>query len=83
MIVQRLRRRTDYTGTETWLSLTAGGDAARLESVYELGVRALVTNRELPELLRFKGATESASSKTGQQLFEQSPNATRDQAEAR
>lgn len=52
---QRLRRRTDYVGTETWISLTAPGDAARLDGVRELGVRALVTNRELPELLTFGG----------------------------
>jgi type VI secretion system protein ImpG len=52
---QRLRRRHEYTGTESWISLTAPGDAARLDQVHELSVRALVTNRELPELLTFKG----------------------------
>ncbi len=52
---QRLRRRHEYTGTETWVSLTAPGDATRLDEVHELGVRALVTNRELPELLTFRG----------------------------
>ena len=52
---QRLRRRTDYVGTETWISLTSPGDASRLDSVSELAVRALVSNRELPELLTFKG----------------------------
>lgn len=52
---QRLRRRTEYVGTETWLSLTAPGDATRLDDVRELAVRALVTNRELPELLQFRG----------------------------
>lgn len=52
---QRLRRRGEYTGTETWLSLTAPGDASRLDGVEELSVRALVTNRELPELLTFSG----------------------------
>lgn len=55
---QRLRRRTDYLGSETWISLTTPGEASRLEEVYELGVRALVTNRELPELLRFGGRTD-------------------------
>lgn len=55
---QRLRRRTDYLGTETWLSLTAPGDAASVDRISELAVRALVTNRELPELLRFGGATD-------------------------
>ncbi|MEG3088568.1 type VI secretion system baseplate subunit TssF [Sphingomonas sp. PB4P5] len=52
---QRLRRRQEYVGTESWISLTAPGDAARLDDVHELGVRALVTNRELPELLTFRG----------------------------
>lgn len=52
---QRVRRRTEYVGTETWLSLTAPGDAARLDNIQELSVRALVTNRELPELLQFRG----------------------------
>jgi type VI secretion system protein ImpG len=52
---QRLRRRGDYVGTETWLSLSAPGDPTRLEDIHELAVRALVTNRELPELLTFKG----------------------------
>jgi type VI secretion system protein ImpG len=55
---QRLRRRTDYLGTETWLSLTAPGDAAAVDRIHELAIRALVTNRELPELLRFGGATD-------------------------
>ncbi|WP_260598937.1 type VI secretion system baseplate subunit TssF [Sphingomonas endolithica] len=52
---QRLRRRQEYVGTESWISLTAPGNAARLDDVHELGVRALVTNRELPELLTFRG----------------------------
>jgi type VI secretion system protein ImpG len=52
---QRLRRRNDYVGTEAWLSLTAPGDAARLDTISELAIRALVTNRELPELLQFRG----------------------------
>lgn len=52
---QRQRRRTDYVGTETWISLTAPGDSSRLERVTELAVRALVSNRELPELLTFRG----------------------------
>ena len=50
---QRLKRRTDYVGTETFLSLTSPGEAARLDDVYEVSLKALVTNRELPELLRF------------------------------
>lgn len=52
---QRVRRRTEYVGTETWISLTAPGDAGRLDDIKELGLRALVTNRELPELLQFRG----------------------------
>ena len=52
---RRLRRRGEYTGTETWIALTSPGDAARLDGVDELAVRALVTNRELPELLTFRG----------------------------
>ena len=52
---QRLRRRTEYVGTETWISLTAPGDAARMDDIQELSVKALVTNRELPELLTFRG----------------------------
>ena len=55
---QRLRRRTDYVGVETWMSLSTTGDAGRLDEVHELAVRALVTNRELPELLRFGGRTD-------------------------
>jgi type VI secretion system protein ImpG len=52
---RRLRRRGEYTGTETWISLTAPGDATRLDEIDELAVKALVTNRELPELLQFRG----------------------------
>ncbi|WP_326523445.1 type VI secretion system baseplate subunit TssF [Sphingomonas sp.] len=52
---QRLRRRGEYTGTDTWISLTAPGDATRLDDIHELAVKALVTNRELPELLSFRG----------------------------
>ncbi|MDP3908211.1 type VI secretion system baseplate subunit TssF [Novosphingobium sp.] len=52
---QRLRRRSDYLGTETWLSLTSPSNPERLDAITELGVRALVTNRELPELLTFRG----------------------------
>jgi len=55
---QRLRRRSDYLGTETWISITSPGDAARLDDIHELAVRALVTNRELPELLKFGGGSD-------------------------
>lgn len=50
---RRLRRREDYTGTETYISITSPGDPARLETIHDMSVRALVTNRELPELLEF------------------------------
>lgn len=55
---QRSRRRTDYLGTESWISLTAPGDAVRLEDVRELAIRALVTNRELAYRLRLDGVTD-------------------------
>jgi type VI secretion system protein ImpG len=55
---QRIRRRTDYVGTETYLSLAAPGRPELLDDIQELGVRALVTNRELPELQRFDGRNE-------------------------
>ncbi|HEY4030011.1 MAG TPA: type VI secretion system baseplate subunit TssF, partial [Caulobacteraceae bacterium] len=53
---QRLRRRSDYIGSETWISLTIPAKPEQIDDIYELGVRALVTNRELPELLRFSGS---------------------------
>jgi type VI secretion system protein ImpG len=52
---QRLRRRSDYTGTETWLSLTAPGNAQRVSEIKELAIQALVTNRELAASLTFRG----------------------------
>ncbi len=55
---QRLRRRADYLGTETWISLVAPGDPGRLDDAQELAVRALVTNRELAEQIRLGGATD-------------------------
>ena len=55
---QRLRRRSDYIGTETWISLVAPGDPRRLEDAQELAVRALVTNRELAEQLRLGGTSD-------------------------
>ncbi|MGF7150022.1 type VI secretion system protein ImpG [Sphingomonas zeicaulis] len=55
---QRARRRTDYLGTESWIGLTAPGDPQALDGVRELGVRALVTNRELPMRLRLGGDTD-------------------------
>ncbi len=58
---QRLRRRNDYIGTETWISLTAPGNAERLGDIKELAISAYVTNRELPELLTFRGTDHFAA----------------------
>jgi type VI secretion system protein ImpG len=52
---QRLRRRSDYTGTETWISLTAPGNPQRISEIKELAIQALVTNRELAGSLTFRG----------------------------
>ncbi len=52
---QRVRRTQDYIGTETWITLTAPGNPTLVENLQELSVRALVTNRELPESLTFRG----------------------------
>lgn len=52
---QRVRRTADYVGTEVWLSLTAPGQPQLLDTIHEVAVRALVTNRELPETLTFRG----------------------------
>lgn len=52
---QRIRRTNDYVGTETWLSLTAPGTPALIDGIHEVAIRALVTNRELPETLTFRG----------------------------
>lgn len=48
---QRRLDRSDYVGTETWLSLSAPGHPEWLDEISTLAVRALVTNRELPQLL--------------------------------
>lgn len=53
---QRLLRRGDYIGTETFISLTAPGNPGRLSEVRELAIKAYVTNRELPSQLTFRGA---------------------------
>jgi type VI secretion system protein ImpG len=50
---QRRRGRADYVGTNMYVSLTCPGNPERLSEIRELAVHALVTNRELPELLRF------------------------------
>jgi type VI secretion system VasI/ImpG family protein len=49
---QRIRRRDDYVGTETWISLSAPGRSDRLDEITELSIRALVTNRELAGMIR-------------------------------
>ncbi len=53
---QRLMRRNDYIGTETFLSLTAPGNPERLGQIKELAIKALVTNRDLPTELTFRGS---------------------------
>ena len=52
---QRIRRVGDYVGTETWISLTAPGQPKLIDDVSELGITALVTSRELPQTLTFRG----------------------------
>jgi type VI secretion system protein ImpG len=52
---QRVRRADDYVGTETWISLSAPDRPEILEDVRELAIKALVTNREWPEHLNFRG----------------------------
>jgi type VI secretion system protein ImpG len=52
---RKLLRRNDYIGTETWLSLTAPGNPARIDDIKELSIRALVTNRDLASELSFRG----------------------------
>jgi len=53
---RRYQERGDYVGTETLVSLAAPGKPERVDEVHELSVTALVTNRELPELLRLLGS---------------------------
>lgn len=53
---RRYRGRAEYVGTETLISLASPGTPERVDEVHELSIRALVTNRELPELLRFSGS---------------------------
>ncbi|MEP6867303.1 MAG: type VI secretion system baseplate subunit TssF [Novosphingobium sp.] len=53
--MRKLQKRGDYTGTETWISLTAPGNAERIADIKELSIRALVTNRELAGDLTFRG----------------------------
>ena len=53
---QRLQRRGDYIGTEVFLSLTAPGNTERLDDIKELAIKALVTNRDLPSELTFRGS---------------------------
>lgn len=52
---RKLKKRSDYIGTETWISLSAPGNPERLADIKELSVRALVTNRELAGDLTFRG----------------------------
>ncbi len=52
---QRIQRRGDYVGTETFLSLSAPGNPDRIGEIRELAVKALVTNRDLAAELTFRG----------------------------
>ena len=52
---QRLQRRGDYIGTETYISLSAPGNPDRIGEIRELAIKALVTNRELAGELTFRG----------------------------
>ena len=52
---QRLRGRNDYIGSETWISLTSPGDPQTAGKVRKLAIRALLSNRELPEQLKVGG----------------------------
>lgn len=52
---QRLQRRGDYIGTETWISLSAPGNPERISEIKELAIKALATNRELAAELTFRG----------------------------
>ncbi|MCB2078761.1 MAG: type VI secretion system baseplate subunit TssF [Novosphingobium sp.] len=53
---RKLKKRDDYIGTETWLSLTVPDNPHLIEDIKELAVKAWVTNRELPGLLVFRGS---------------------------
>lgn len=58
---QRQRGRNEYVGSETWISLVAPGSPDVAEQIREVGGRALVTNRELPELFRTVGQAAELS----------------------
>ncbi len=45
----------DYVYTETLVSLVSPGNPARLDEIRELGIRALVTNRDLAMTIRYSG----------------------------
>ncbi|NNE58288.1 MAG: type VI secretion system baseplate subunit TssF [Hellea sp.] len=47
-----------YIGTDTFINLTSPGNPQRLDDIHELSIRALVTNRELPEELKRSGDTQ-------------------------
>lgn len=52
---QRVKKRSDYVGTDVFLSLTCPGSPERIEEISELSPRALCTNRELPESFAIMG----------------------------
>ena len=53
---QRLQRRGDYIGTETFIALSAPGNPDRINDIRELAIKALVTNRDLSSELSFRGS---------------------------
>lgn len=57
---RKRRKRDDYIGTETWMSLSAPDNPQRIADIKELAVRALVTNRELAGSLTFRGSQHFA-----------------------
>jgi type VI secretion system protein ImpG len=53
--LRKLKKRDDYVGTETWISLTAPGNPQRIADIKEVAIKALVTNRDLAGSLTFRG----------------------------
>lgn len=52
---RKQRKREDYIGTDSFITLTSPGDPERLNAIHDIALRALVTNRELPLSLKFGG----------------------------
>ncbi|KAB7648280.1 type VI secretion system baseplate subunit TssF [Polymorphobacter fuscus] len=49
---RRRRRESDYTGSETWIALTAPGAPGLVDDIAEIAAEGWVTNRALPTRLR-------------------------------